>query len=177
MQFNIDIWNLFINLQIIYPRKGHIRTSWSPKKRYLQKQGELSPNRWEVLQLPLEGHLRVDVCLRFNVLVRPIPPDLFGGREPMYKLDHWEDWAPDTPPTTTPPSTPRTSPRTTVLVPSPHLMSGQNMTMVDVETNGTIREVLALVGVITCVIIWTASMRLVKWGRRKVRYCFSNFFK
>ena len=51
------------------------------------------------------------------------------------------------------------------------------MTMVDVETNGTIREVLALVGVITCVIIWTASMRVVKWGRRKVRYCFFKFFK
>ena len=168
MQFNIDIWNLFINLQIIYPRKGHIRTSWSPKKRYLQKQGELSPNRREVLQLPLEGHLRVDVCLRFNVLVRPIPPDLFGGRDQMYKLDHWRDWST---------STPRTSPRTTTttsatLVPSLHLMS-----MVDEETSSSIREVLALVGVITCVIIWTASMRVLKWGRRKVRYCFSNFFK
>ena len=104
-----------------------------------------------------------------NVLVRlksstPLDlyagPQKYGGREPMHKLDHWENWGADTPPTTTP-STPRTSARTTVLVPSPHLMSGQNMTMVDVETNGTIREVLALVGVITCVIIWTASMRLV----------------
>ena len=51
------------------------------------------------------------------------------------------------------------------------------MSMVDEETSSSIREVLALVGVITCVIIWTASMRVLKWGRRKVRYCFSNFFK
>ena len=94
----------------------------------------------------------------------------------MHKLDHWENWAPapDTPPTTAL-STPETSARTTnttsaTPVPSLHLMS-----MVDEETSGMIREVLALVGVITCVIIWSALMRLVKWGRRKVRYCFFKF--
>ena len=91
----------------------------------------------------------------------------------MHKLDHWENWAPapDTPPTTAL-STPETSARTTSATPVPslHLMS-----MVDEETSGMIREVLALVGVITCVIIWSALMRLVKWGRRKVRYCFFKF--
>ena len=105
-------------------------------------------------------------------------------------LSRLEDWAPRTTPRTTPKTSPKTSPRTTLrttprttttsltaLVPSPHPMSGQNMSMLGEETNNTIREVLALVGVITCVIIWSGLMRLVKWGRRKVRYCFSNFFK
>ena len=95
-------------------------------------------------------------------------------------LNHWKDWTPSTPSTAATPTSPRTVAGTTTttlapIVPSPHLMSANTMTMMDEETHNGIREVLALVGIITCVIIWSGLMKVVKWGRRKVRYCFSNF--
>ena len=55
------------------------------------------------------------------------------------------------------------------LVPSPHLISDQNMSMMSVETHKDIRGVLDLVGVITCAIVWLGLMGVV-------RYCFSKFF-